>query len=234
MKEIKSVYASLRSNVSGEFHSKQINAWWFKGNDKFLLFHLRTLLFDVPLLACQPPIVYSDKIFPFLFWDTLPPLQAQPPPPLATTPVDLELPQDLIQAVRFLYKKKNSNTLYIGDKEASGRVLLGLFLTVVTSWLGLVYPSKRFMVDHEYKILEERKFATDEAIAAIAEVSGNTEIDVVFVCLSTSPESQVVWLTKNRFTSVKHLVSTLHHHGPVEDWYKVNVAIPFLDHVTMG
>ena len=45
------------------------------------------------------------------------------------------------------------NTLYLGDKEASARGILGLFMEVVRDALQKRHPNQKFYVDHELKVL---------------------------------------------------------------------------------
>lgn len=90
-------------------------------------------------------------------------LTFQPEPP-TTTPTEVPLPDKSF----FRWAKKQfDQTIYIGDKEASGRVLLGLFMNILMDLLSLKYPNISLYIDHEYKVLEGRKFYTDEAVVAI-------------------------------------------------------------------
>ena len=46
-----------------------------------------------------------------------------------------------------------ATTLDVGDKEASGRVLLGLFMNGVRTALKLKHPTETLCVDYEYEVL---------------------------------------------------------------------------------
>ena len=64
-----------------------------------------------------------------------------------------------------LFKKEYNSTLDLGDKEASGRVILGLFMRTVKEALELKYDVRLF-VDHEYRLLSKKTYACDEAVTA--------------------------------------------------------------------
>lgn len=72
--------------------------------------------------------------------------------------------------------------LDIGDKEASGRVLLGMFMNIIRKVPSDKYPSISLRVDHEYRVLDCKKFAVDEAIVAITRVVsvGRVVREVIF------------------------------------------------------
>lgn len=64
------------------------------------------------------------------------------------------------QALNSVY----SNTIDIGTKEASGRPLLALFMDTLRNALQLKYSHVQLLVDHEYKILEAKRYACDVAV----------------------------------------------------------------------
>ena len=74
------------------------------------------------------------------------------------------------------FKFHYDNTLYLGEKEASGRVLLGLFMKAVCHALKQIHPEKVFWLDHECMILPSKKFTNDEAIQAILADDGKKVI----------------------------------------------------------
>ena len=76
------------------------------------------------------------------------------PPVLSTPPITSEHFKDLYDS-----------TLYLGSKEASGRVLLGLFLDTVRKAMQLKHDVRPY-VDHEYRILETKTYACDVAVIA--------------------------------------------------------------------
>ena len=82
------------------------------------------------------------------------------PNPNPSSPTKIEIPTE---SFRYHYEK----TLYLGDKEASGRVLLGLFMIEVCHALKQMHPEKEFWLDHECLVLPKKTFACDEAIHAI-------------------------------------------------------------------
>lgn len=86
-----------------------------------------------------------------------------------STSTEENLPQKIIQSFQESYQEERSSTLDICDKEASGRVLLGLFMTFVRKFLSYKHPEKTFKIDHEYRIFPDRKFAADEAVTAIVD-----------------------------------------------------------------
>ena len=96
----------------------------------------------------------------------------QPEPPTITPTVQLIQGEE---HYHWMLQEQYDQTIYLGDKEASGRVVLGLFMSMVTKLLRSKYPNQLFYVDHEYKVL---KFCADEAIVTI---TCNKEQHVVFV-----------------------------------------------------
>ena len=58
------------------------------------------------------------------------------------------------------FQEEYAGTLFLGDKEASGRVLLGRFMTKVRMVVAAAYPKA---VDHEYRVLKEKTYACEEA-----------------------------------------------------------------------
>ena len=70
-----------------------------------------------------------------------------------------------------------NHTLYVGQKEASGRVILGLFMEGVREALHNIYPNKVLKVDHEFKILPGKQFATYEAVVVVVR---GTEVEVAY------------------------------------------------------
>ena len=67
------------------------------------------------------------------------------------------------------------HTLYIGNKEASARGILCLFMESVRDALHKRHPKKEFKVDHEFKVL---RFTSD--VALIVAITGQNRMDVVF------------------------------------------------------
>ena len=70
------------------------------------------------------------------------------------------------------------HTLFIGDKEASGRVILGLFIEAVREALHKRHPNRVFKLDHAFKVLPRKGFATGEAM--VVAVIGQDRKEVVF------------------------------------------------------
>ena len=66
-------------------------------------------------------------------------------------------------------------TLYLGDKEASARGILVLFMELVRDALQKRHPNQTFYVDHELKVL---RFSSDAA--RIVASTGQERMDVVF------------------------------------------------------
>ena len=80
---------------------------------------------------------------------------------------------------KWALQKQYDQTLDLGDKEASGRVLLGLFMNIVTERLSVKYPNNRLYIDHEYRVLEGKKFCTDEAIVALTNIVAGEAVFVL-------------------------------------------------------
>ena len=55
-------------------------------------------------------------------------------------------------------------TLDVGNKEASGRVLLGLFMNGVCNALKLKNLTETLCVDYEYKVLTGKQYAVDATV----------------------------------------------------------------------
>ena len=72
-----------------------------------------------------------------------------------TTPTEEPLPDAIF--FKWALQKQYDQTLDLGDKEASGRVLLGLFMNIVTERLSVKYPNNRLYIDHEYRVLIGRQ-----------------------------------------------------------------------------
>ena len=66
-------------------------------------------------------------------------------------------------------------TLYLGDKEASARGILGLFMELVRGTLQKRHPKQNFYIDHELKVL---RFSSDAAL--IVASTGQQKRKVVF------------------------------------------------------
>ena len=77
-------------------------------------------------------------------------------------------------SITSLFKACYENTLHLGDKEASGRVILGIFMELVRETLQERHPKQKFDVDLELKVL---RFSSD---AAIIVASTGLKEDVVF------------------------------------------------------
>lgn len=90
-------------------------------------------------------------------------LRMMSPPTNSLVPFSSELLLNTLQCI----KEEYNITKWIGDKEASGNVIRGLFVTMVRIALVSKYPDKVFDIDHEYRILPNKKFAMDEAITAL-------------------------------------------------------------------
>lgn len=79
-----------------------------------------------------------------------------------------------------MFKAERQNTVDFGQKEASGNVLRGIFMSIVRKALLLKYPDDNFLVDHEYKVLPDKKFALDEAILAIIQLPRPNSRKILF------------------------------------------------------
>ena len=75
----------------------------------------------------------------------------QPEPPTITPTMQLIQGEE---HYHWMLQEQYDQTIYLGDKEASGRVVLGLFMSMVTKLLRSKYPTQLFYVDHEYKVLK--------------------------------------------------------------------------------
>ena len=73
------------------------------------------------------------------------------------------------ESITDMVKFFKTHYVYIGDKEASGRVIVGLFMEILREALDKKHPGREFMVDHEFKVLPTKMFAIDEAIKAVIE-----------------------------------------------------------------
>ena len=71
------------------------------------------------------------------------------------------------ESITDMVKFFKTHYVYIGDKEASGRVIVGLFMEILREALDKKHPGREFMVDHEFKVLPTKRFAIDEAIEAV-------------------------------------------------------------------
>lgn len=89
--------------------------------------------------------------------------KSQPTEDLSALTFSSELVQNAVQCITEEYK----NTKWVGDKEASGNVIRGLFVSMVRIALVTKYPDRVFDIDHEYRILPNKKFAIDEAITTL-------------------------------------------------------------------
>jgi hypothetical protein len=78
---------------------------------------------------------------------------AESPQNSGIAPFSNELLQNALKCIAEEY----SSTTYIGDKEASGNVIGGLFVSLVKIAVASKYPDKEFNVDHEYKVLPNKK-----------------------------------------------------------------------------
>ena len=78
------------------------------------------------------------------------------------------------------FRKHHDKTLFYGDKEASGRVIVGLFMIKIMMVLEEKYPNIQLVVDHEIRVLEANTFACDDAILASA-LASSTSIVCVYV-----------------------------------------------------
>ena len=50
------------------------------------------------------------------------------------------------------------------------RLVGGLFINMVQRAFALKYLTKTFLVDHEYRVFTDKKYAVDEAVAALTQV----------------------------------------------------------------
>ena len=64
------------------------------------------------------------------------------------------------------FQEEFAGTKFLGNKEASGRVILGRFMTKVRIVVAAAYPKAEIIVDHEYRVLKENTYACDEAVSA--------------------------------------------------------------------
>ena len=64
------------------------------------------------------------------------------------------------------FQEEYAGTMFLGDKEASGRVILGRFMTKVRMVVAAAYPKADIRVDHEYRVLKERTYAGEEAVVS--------------------------------------------------------------------
>ena len=64
-------------------------------------------------------------------------------------------------------QQEYDSTLDLGEKEASGRFLLGVFMNIVRRAFALKYPTEKFFMNIESLLT---KYAVNEAVAALTQV----------------------------------------------------------------
>ena len=95
-----------------------------------------------------------------------------PPPPSSTAMPYLttEHFREHCAKIVDVVQEEFDSTLDVGDKEASGRVLLGLFMNVVRKALKLKYPKHTLCVDYEYRVLTDKQYAVDTTVVALTHI----------------------------------------------------------------
>ena len=112
-----------------------------------------------------------------------------------------------VEDLRELY----DSTLYIGEKEASGRVVLGMFMNKVQKVLAKKYHKACINNDHEFRVLGNKTYACDEAVTSIAQIDPYTRETKCYLQLNTSQKCQHFWGISQLGTSLncssRHIIS---------------------------
>ena len=77
------------------------------------------------------------------------------------------------------FQEEYAGTMFLGDKEASGRVILGRFMTKVRM---VIAAKADVRVDHEYRVLKDNAYACEEAVVSslLAVQRGPNQVKLLF------------------------------------------------------
>ena len=114
----------------------------------------------------------------------------------------------------------------------------GLFMNIVRRAFALKYRTEKFLLDHEYRVLTDKKYAVDEAVAALTQLSKDAVRNVVLAVqykpkVAKELEDQTAFHVSEVLLSILLEEAVCTQHSPLSHLLKITIAFsdsenPFL------